>query len=302
MKFQEHAHHLFDAIRRNRILFGMADWDEERRAMANLRGHLPRIEQMPVYVLRDPANETFDGDLFEIAAEWLQQGRIKLPFPRMLLQIRLTDTFNPGESEIPPDDIWVIMATAESDMDDTPTQRAFFNQVGRGDENAFWIQVFRTVESELFEWIQPCVMVRANGGLLHLYSFGEMRGDEKEKESLRLSVMDAAGYLVATLTVMDSPSIEVESVKIPKQLNRGRHLINKSRIPDHTVLRLPKVAYAAGEHQGGTHRRPRTHWRRPHTRHLPSGKEASIPLTLVAKVEGQPAPPPPVTEIVTRKP
>lgn len=304
MKFQEYAHHLFDAVRKRRVVMCMRNVEQEHRARDNLASFVPDLERLPLYVLREPANETLDTGLLEIASERLQQGRIKLPFDRMLVQLTYTDTYDPSDrSRVTPDDVYIVMATREDVMVDTPDQRAFFERVGRGDDAAFWVQIFETSFEELDMWLQPPLLVRVSDGRLHCYQFGDFAGSDEQLDQLSNVVTDAAGYLCAILTLLDSPSVELEAVRIPKEINRGRSLIKKSRIPDHTIIRLPKIAYTspAGEDQGGTHRRPRSHWRRPHDREFKPGKFTHIPLTLVAKKEGEPPPPPPIVEIVTHR-
>lgn len=305
MKFQEYAHNLFDAIRRGRVLLGTLDDTTEKRARDELLAYLPEMEKIPLYVLRETTVETFDETLFEYGHDRLTQGRIRLPFERMMFQFQVSGFVDPEDPEKSlPDDIWIVVALTEASMPSARAGDALWDELGRGDENSFWVSLFATSINELGEWFEPPVMVRASHGRLQsIYR----HNPDNERDPLNRwaeHVVDAAGYVVCVLAMMESPSIELESVRIPKQVNRGRSLIRKSRIPDHTVIRLPRIVYAtpAGDGgMGGAHRRPRVHWRRPHTRHYQNGKTTEIPLTLVARVEGEPLPPPPVVEIVTRR-
>jgi hypothetical protein len=303
MKFQEYAHHLFDAIRRQRVMLSMRDLNDERLARGNLARRLPEFERTPLYVLRDPADVIADRELSIISREWVREGRLALPFPKMMLQVVLTDTIDPESLGVKPaNDVWIILATREDSLPDLPEFKHFISCVGPGDPNSFWVQMFETTIDALDEWIQPGAFVRVGNGDLRGYATDQLAGtpDDMREHARRVNL--AAGFLCCVLAMLDSPSVELEAVKIPKEVNRGRSLIKKSRIPDHTVIRLPKIVYAqSGGHQGGTHRRPRTHWRRPHKREIKPGKFVDIPLTLVAKVEGQPPPPAPVVELVTRK-
>jgi hypothetical protein len=303
MKFQEYAHHLFDAIRRGRILMGTPDDTTEMRARDELLAYLPEMEKIPLYVLRETTTETFDKTLFEYGHDRLAQGRIRLPFERMMFQFQVSGFVDPEDPAKPlPDDIWIVVATTEASMPSVRKGSNLWNEIGRGDENSFWVSLFATSINDLGEWFEPPIMVRASHG--RLQSFYQHNPDNERDPLARWAenAVDAAGYVVCVLAMMESPSIELEAVKIPKQVNRGRSLLKRSRIPDHTVIRLPKIVYAHdGEHQGGTHKRPRCHWRRPHRREYKPGEWADIPLTLVARREGEPLPPPPVVEIITHR-
>jgi hypothetical protein len=287
MKYQTVAHHWFDAIRNNRVLFDRHLTDFEGMA-ASFQAALPVLVQLPVYVVREPVNEVFDEALTDLAFEWITDGRIKLPHPSMIWQFTATDTNRPGHADIPASDVFIVLAIDEPDYDTI----LFHHFVTTEELKGGWIHV-------------PCVTRIKDGRLSAMRH--QMAGESSDtppnyEKAEAQNAIDATYWVCSSIIMMESPSIEIEAVKIPKQVNRGRSLIKKSRIPDHTVIRLPKIVYTSTNgHQGGTHKRPRPHWRRPHTRHLKSGKTADIPLMLIASREGEPPPPPPVVELVTRK-
>lgn len=76
-------------------------------------------------------------------------------------------------------------------------------------------------------------------------------------------------YLAVYLTLMlSSLTTEVTQTSAPDRLNRARMKADKTPLPDHrTVVIVPDRYIDRGEHQGGTHRSPRLHWRRSHIRH-----------------------------------
>jgi hypothetical protein len=301
MKFHEYAHHLFDAMRRRRVIMSMIDRAKEMEARENLARRLPEFESTPLYVLREPANVVVDDDLRTFARERLRDGRLTLPFPRMLLQITLTDTHDPDHPGVAPaPDVWIILATREDALPDTPVFRHFLDSLGPGAPDDIWIQMFETTLDALDEWLQPGAFSRASVAALKTYATNAFAGTPDDMRQHSNRVMEAAKFLCSVLAMLDSPSIEIEPVKVPKEINRGRRLMKRPQIPDHTVIRLPKLVYAsAGEDKGGTHKRPRPHWRRPHRREFKPGKFTEIPLTLVAKRPDEPPPPPPVVELVT---
>jgi hypothetical protein len=300
VKFAVHTHHLFDAIKKGRMLSGCYE-EDHHRLIGMWQNGVAELEKVPTYVMRDPGEDIYTEELFEVAREWMREKRVKLPMPQMLLQVAFSDRYDPDYPNVrPPDDVWVIYGCTQEQMREnnifqiTPETLA-------GDPDAIWVFSQTTVVTELHEWGSPPLAARIINGEIQLFKIHKGVSPEyRYAEGIKEDLQDAASYLIATIVLMTSPSIEVEAVKIPREVNRGRSLLKKSRIRDHTVLRLPKIVYTKGEDRGGTHRRPRAHWRRPHDREYRPGKFTHIPLTLVAKREDEPLPPPPVTEIITR--
>jgi hypothetical protein len=307
MKFQTYTHHLFDAIRRGRIL--SACYSDDRPRLVDMwQCGLAHLERVPTYVVREPVNDIFDNDLLVLANEWTLAGKARLPVPEMLVQFRLTNRFDPDHPERPPpEDIWIVYAATQEAL----RVGNLFHvnpEVLEGEPGAIWMFVASTVITELGDWATTPLVVRYSEVSRGLQIYAIMRGVDPVREyakDIEDDMIDAASWLLGTVFMMESPSIELEAVKVPKQVNRGRSLLKKSRIPDHTIIRLPRIFYTtpAGDGgMGGTHRRPRVHWRRSHDREYRPGKFTHIPLTLVAKKEGEPLPPPPVVEIVTNRP
>jgi hypothetical protein len=308
MTFESHAHHLIDAFRRRRI--HGAGYDEDRERIGGVLLLEQEYASASIFVVREPVNETIGTDLLDLAWGWQAEGRLRLPADHCLFQIRLSDVLpNPETGEHYPDDMWIIHAATETGLanligDDMVHTDHDPGPDGGRDDTAFALQIFKTDVDDPHNWFAGPVTARVAHGRVRTYRYRTRREWLDENlDSLSDDCLDAVNFVIGILAMMQSPALEVARVHVPKQINRGRSLLRKSRIRDHSVLRLPKLVLADGERGpgGGTHRRPRPHWRRPHTRHYSDGKTVEIPLTLVARREGDALPPPPVVEIITRR-
>lgn len=287
MKFATHAHNLFDALRKGRIKSTVAvgagyDPELERVRFDDRRC----MEQAPVFVLGDRLNEVFTPDLFALVRERMVAGRLALPYHAMLLELSaIEDDPDDAAGRLIP---WIIQAVA-------PPNR-----------NGFVLWTFGGPSREVPNWERvpiPVLVVqdpeRRTGGVSY-FPKPDFLTDAHYEECVGI-LKDTVGCFCGILLMMDSPAVEIEAVRVPREFNRGRSLLKKSRIPDHTILKLPKVVYVEAPGAGGSHATPIAHWRRAHKRILADGREVKVRMTVVAQREGEPPPPPPVTEIVTRK-
>jgi hypothetical protein len=289
MKFDTVVHHFFDAIRKYRIMYDRWAVGAED-AMDMLAAILPERTRHPIYVLREPANETLaDETLVRMATEEVKRGGLRLPFPRTVWQFTVTDMVDdPARPDACTPDVWIVLASEIQEEGGAPD---------------IWISLFTGSAADPREWLVIPAAARIHDGQLRLMRF-QMK-DPPPNDADRAArdtamIQDAAMFVCTCLVLMQSPAVEVEAVKVPRDVNRGRRLMKRPQVPDHGVIRLPRLAYVGKDTPAGTHARPRCHWRRSHRREFKPGEWTDIPLTLVARRGDEPPPPPPVTEIVTR--
>jgi hypothetical protein len=288
VKFECHTHHLLDAIRKRKLLAGLTpkggqaylDWFEKS---------LPGLVKTPVFVLRDNPDILVDDTMAEIATAWQAEGRLKLPYPEgMFLEMRVV--LEDGLTEM----IWIVHAQRIEAYGPEQEHIRALLFIAPDELCPLWQAMPRIVSA------YPGGRRQMTAPLWEGLTYPDKDNPPHDIQMIHDNVSYAFSVLAGTLIMMASPAVEMTSVMVPKEINRSRRIMKRSPIPDHTILRLPRVAYVESDGTG-THRRPRMHWRRPHTRHYQDGKTTEIPLTLVAKVEGAPVPPAPTVEIVTRR-
>lgn len=284
--FATHVHHLFDRIAKRTLGAGFTE-ESNLAWLDNLGAGLPVMRKAPVYVLRDPANLVIKDWLADEAITGMPLRQVHLPAPMVLLETRIATREANGERG--PDDLWIIQATQEAGGIQTllfttdvtrPKDFVLYPYVGRMFPNIpkFMLGTFFNADQQSPNHVKV------------------------EAENMRKDCTSAAVTVCTVMMLMMAPATQVqsESVAVPKEANRGRSLLKKSRIPNHTILTLPKIVHVAPSGPHGTHASPRTHWRRPHVRRYPSGKVVRIDKILVNAEPGLPPPPLPVTEIVLK--
>lgn len=287
MKLETHAHHLFDAFSRNALRAGPTA-EAVQKWTAALKADMPHIRRSPVYVLRGWANELFDPSVSEAAARANVAGEFRLPHPWLLVEMNIVyESTATDPSQV---SRWIVFAHQQAD------------HIG--------VVVFDYDAPQTKTWYVLPAKARFRVGQEHVdicgidettYDYFGKKPDIWDRLSDDVGM--ACSILFSMIYAMNAPTIEVQSryVAVPKDINRGRSLLKKARVPDHTILTLPKVAYVGPSIQHGTHASPKTHWRRAHKRHYASGKVVDIPEILVNPGEGDP-PPYPVTEVRVRHP
>lgn len=288
MKFECHVHHLFDAIRKEQVFGGFSS---ETRAewRRRLRQNLPEMERMPVFVVRDAADEVFDGEMMALARQAWAEGRVSLPYPRLFIQIQVPNMVDDDGSPVS-DAIWIMHLVLNPEGGFLEAL-LFLSDIG--DSREWGVAPVSACLYPGSGAIEIALEVPEDPDRLTHPAVSSLLGD---------ILRDAGAGLcaaVAVLLMLDSPAVEIRAVKVPKEINRGRRIMKRSPVPDHTVLRLPRIAYVDSDGTG-THKRPRMHWRRPHRREFRPGQFTNIPLTLVARQADAPVPPAPMVEIVTR--
>lgn len=287
MTIETHAHHLFDAFSRNAMKAGPTA-EAAKKWTAALKTDMPYIRQSPIYVLRGWANELFDGSVPEAATRANMAGEFRLPHPSMLVEMSIVyenTAIDPNERSH-----WLVFAH----------QQAEHIGVVVFDYDVTGTRTWYVLPAKArFRTGQECVDVAAIDNTTYDYFDAKPHVWERISDDVGM----ACSILFSMIYAMNAPAIEIQSryVAVPKDINRGRTLLKKSRVPNHTVLTLPKVAYVGTGSQHGTHASPKTHWRRPHKRHYASGKVVDIPEILVNPGEGDP-PPYPLTEVRVRHP
>jgi hypothetical protein len=279
MKFETHVHHLLDAIRREKISGGYTVTSNYLWNL-KLRQDLNRLKQVPVLVLRDPLNAYGTNE------EWVNASRAlnmkqALTLPYVDVFVEAVRQYQDGETQT-----WIILAE-------------------RKENGGFAIMLFVTTEHGWMVYPATAWTVPGQSGieigLVHEDDATPGVISEDEHDTIRGHCLNAVVVVGVLSMLMAAPAIEVQSetITVPREVNRGRSLLNKSRVPDHTILTLPKVVHVSPDGQSlhGTHASPKTHWRRSHERHYASGKVVRVPETVVNHRPGAPLPPPPVTEV-----
>lgn len=289
MKLETHAHHLFDALRKKKVHAGLTPAAHDY--WISLMGiERPIMERAPLFVLRDPVNTVMQTPAFQQVTRQKLAICTRLPSRTMLIEVRADGLGGDGLPE--PDDIWIVYARQEEGFIQTLLCATALGLINTWSVYPFVMRVGGPEQTLETYFLHP------DDGL---------RPPDKGEavEIMWRNSKTAALLLVGLLCLMNSPATEVQSetITVPRKVNRGRSLLNKSRVPDHTILTLPKVVHVSPDDHGphGTHASPKTHWRRAHKRHYASGKVVDIPEILVNPGEGDP-PPYPVTEVRVRHP
>lgn len=287
MSFKTHVHHLFDKIAKRKLGAGFTR-ESHLSWLDHVGASLPDMQKAPVYVMRDPANLVIKDWLADEALSKMPLQHVQLPAPIILMETRIATTEPNGGRG--PDDLWIIMATQEA--------------------RSIQTLLFTTDEHHPHDWVLYPYVGRMYPEIPQFMLGTFFEADQKtpindvvEAKNMQKDCTSAAVTVCTVVMLMSAPATQVQSetVTVPKDVNRGRSLIRKSRIPNHTVLTLPRVIPDATPPQG-THASPRPHWRRSHERRYPSGKVVRIDRILVNAKPGEPPPPPPVTEVVMTKP
>lgn len=288
MKFETHVHLLFDAIRKNDLRAGPT-YEACKKWSHAISHDFPQLQRAPVYLLRGWANELFAESVGRAVAKANLEGRFRLPHPFMLVEMTVAHL----ETEKDPTDFerWIVFGYQMPEH----VGIIVFDSDGR-DPKTWFVRPPKgkfKVGSEMIEV-----------GAIESGTYDYFDAKPEAWEDLTNDTTLAACIFCSLCYLMDQPATPVisEAVTVPKEVNRGRSLLKKSRVPDHTILTLPKVVHVSADGQSlhGSHASPKTHWRRSHERHYASGKVVRVPETVVNHQPGQPLPPPPVTEIVLR--
>lgn len=283
MKFETHVHQLFDAIRNCTIGAG---FNQETHAswVRTLNVDLPNMRNAPIFVLRDYAQDILSKEMMNAVFDPTPNERVRLPTPTVIMEFRVKAADG--------DERWIVYSRQNED------HIAAILCCKMVDSSRTW-----TVHPYVTK-LYPTGKKRVEVGTI--FDGDQMIGDSEgyDVKALRVDCITAISVVCAVILLMTMPAtvVHAETVTVPKEVNRGRSLLKRSRIPNHTILTLPRVVCASLDDDGphGTHASPKTHWRRPHERRYPSGKVVRIDRILVNAKPGESLPPPPVTEIVLR--
>jgi hypothetical protein len=286
MKFETHVHHLFDAIRRGKVRAGFTPASNEQW-LKSLQATAHVMEAAPVYVVNEPFDDLIRSDVVIEAQHANEKGQIYVPGGAFIMEglIRAKDL----NGKVGLNTRWVVLLW-QSEESYMQAIHFFANAAA----DSVWLAnpYVPQVHSGKTE-IQNAVMVITDANPPEK---NQELADRLEDDAMQATV------LAATLAhLLIAPPIEMKGheVSVPREINRGRRLMKRAPVPQHTVLTLPRLTYvhAADQQAHGTHASPRTHWRRSHERHYASGKVVRVSETVVNHRPGSPLPPPPVTEV-----
>lgn len=97
--------------------------------------------------------------------------------------------------------------------------------------------------------------------------------NQKDIEFVRIKAKAGAAIIVGATMLMNTKYFEHNCVKRDEKMNARRKKNGKHQYEDYTIIDL--VDRYAND-SGGTHARPKPHWRRGHVRRLPNGDKTCV--------------------------